>query len=246
MSEYYTGIGSRETPQEVMNTMTRIAQALQRAAVLRSGGAPGADDSFEKGVTDPTRQEIYLPWPGFNSRKGPGTYVMSQILSREMQYKAEELVKRFHPAFHNLSSGAKSLMQRNVLQILGQDLKTPSSFVVCWANGVKWDKEGLISDVKGGTGMAVRLARYLHIPIIHMTEPSHVFLVEAMLDGNISELKKCMSDLNMCDAEKHKSAMEGFLQELFPEKSITEQPVQQQIQQDTKPTGRWKRSPIKG
>lgn len=46
---FYTGIGSRETPQEIQNLMFKIAQKLDSKYILRSGGADGADLAFEKG-----------------------------------------------------------------------------------------------------------------------------------------------------------------------------------------------------
>jgi hypothetical protein len=43
----YAGIGARHTPPDVLALMHRIAGALaQRCWVLRTGGAPGADQAF--------------------------------------------------------------------------------------------------------------------------------------------------------------------------------------------------------
>ncbi len=64
--DIYTGIGSRETPTGIMNLMTDTACYLSRkGVVLRSGGADGADSSFEKGASTGLK-EIYLPWKYFN------------------------------------------------------------------------------------------------------------------------------------------------------------------------------------
>ncbi len=48
------------------------------------------------------------------------------------------------------------LQARNCYQILGEDLKTPSLFVVCWHTG------------SGGTTQAVRLARKHNIPVFNL------------------------------------------------------------------------------
>src|SRR4051794_35199053 len=59
MAKIYTGIGSRQTPAEVLALMTRIAQALDAEGyILRSGEAAGADTAFAQGAT---RREIFLP-----------------------------------------------------------------------------------------------------------------------------------------------------------------------------------------
>lgn len=47
---YYAGVGSRETPQDILNTMYKIGKYLaSKGYTLRSGGAIGADTAFENG-----------------------------------------------------------------------------------------------------------------------------------------------------------------------------------------------------
>lgn len=69
----YAGIGSRETPPDVLADMRLIGAKLAlRRFTLRSGGADGADLAFEE--VAPGRlagkaarpREIYVPWKGFN------------------------------------------------------------------------------------------------------------------------------------------------------------------------------------
>ena len=70
MSRHYAGIGSRKTPPEILEAMTRIAAELERRDwILRSGGADGADLAFESGVQDAAHKEVYLPWKSFNGRQ---------------------------------------------------------------------------------------------------------------------------------------------------------------------------------
>jgi hypothetical protein len=54
---------------------------------------------------------------------------------------------------------AKKFHSRNVHQVLGRDLKTPSDFVICWT------ADGGFS---GGTGQALRIADDHGIPIFNM------------------------------------------------------------------------------
>lgn len=140
---YYAGIGSRETPPEILSLMTRIAEKLSSMGyILRSGGAPGADTAFEFG-SDPEKMEIFLPWKGFEGNLSPlwGPSDAAMLLGAE-----------FHPAWDGLSDGSKRMHARNCHQVLGSDLETPVSFVICWTQGGK---------ATGGTGQALRIAESL-------------------------------------------------------------------------------------
>ena len=147
---YYTGIGSRETPDEVMVIMEALSETLASSGYcLRSGGASGADTAFENKAT---AKEIYLPWNGFNRRFENGVeYIVPPI--------DLNLINEFHPQPDKLSTSGLKLMNRNSYQVLGRDLATSSSFVICWT------KDGKAS---GGTGQAMRIAMSRNIPIYNL------------------------------------------------------------------------------
>jgi hypothetical protein len=77
----------------------------------------------------------------------------------EIVAKAQEIARKYHPAWNNLSHAAKKLMTRNTFQILGYDLNTPVSVVVCWTLGGR---------IQGGTGQALRIAKDMNIPIFNL------------------------------------------------------------------------------
>ena len=137
----YTGIGSRETPKNILEKMVIIAKwYAENGHTLRSGGAEGADNAFEKGCdVGSGRKEIYLPWKGFNRNPSPLFIIPSE---------AFEIAAKFHPAWSRCSNGARMLHARNVMQVLGKDPKNPvlSDLVVCWHQG------------HGGTTQACRIA----------------------------------------------------------------------------------------
>lgn len=146
-TKIYTGIGSRETPEPILRKMTEIAQILGNAGwTLRSGGASGADTAFEQGAT---LKEIYLPWKGYSGNTSP-LYKISK--------EATKLAEQFHPAWNRCGKAAKLFHSRNVYQVLGYDLKTPTQFIICWHNGT------------GGTLQACRIAEAYKIPIFNMSE----------------------------------------------------------------------------
>lgn len=151
---YYAGIGSQKTPSDIMALMTDIAQVLNRFNItLRSGGAQGADTAFEQGAAN--LKQIFLPWSDFEGRRANGSSILCIPENPDMF----EIAKQFHPAWHRCSPGAQRLHARNVCQILGPDLQTPTDFVVCWTpNGSR----------SGGTGQALRMAEHYNIPIFDL------------------------------------------------------------------------------
>lgn len=146
---YYTGIGSRETPQEILDLFIIVGRFLaQKNFTLRSGHAKGADQAFEIGCDKVKgKKEIYIPWKNFENSDS------SLIVSKP---KAFEIGEKFHPAWGNLSDGARKLQARNSHQILGEELCELPDFVICWT------KKGKGS---GGTGQAIRIAKYYNVPI---------------------------------------------------------------------------------
>lgn len=146
---YYTGVGSRETPDDVGELFSDIAYFLEsKGFILRSGAAPGADAFFERGVCENINKEIWVPWEGFNGST-------STLLPTP---ESSVLARKYHPIFDKLKDGAKLLHSRNCHQVLGADLNTPSKFLLCWTNG---------GEVVGGTATAIKLARDNNIQILN-------------------------------------------------------------------------------
>lgn len=168
-----TGVGSRKTPREVLNTMTRIgAWCRQKRVPLRSGHADGADWAFEQGA-----QEFciaYLPWRGFR--------VDYTSRARNVLYKpspeTEAWVDRLHPNAGRLMPGARKLHGRNVWQVLGSKLNTPSSALVCWTPGAK---------LVGGTRTAIVLAQEHGIPVFNLAAQGEEEVLESLYQLWVAE-----------------------------------------------------------
>jgi hypothetical protein len=164
MTRIYAGIGSRQTPQDVLSRMTAIAD--KRAVhgwVLRSGAADGADAAFERGAVSAGGQtEIYLPFPRFRGHRS-GT-VASTLPN---WHDALAIAASHHPAWERCSPVARQLLARNVFQILGPDLQAPVEDVLFFAPSTT-ARDGRIVDASGGTGLAIRLAATLSIPVRYL------------------------------------------------------------------------------
>lgn len=158
--KFYAGIGSRRTPEEVLQRMRSLARQLaQLGYVLRSGAADGADAAFESGCAAAGgAMEIWLPWRGFNGHADTGLYPSKAHA---------DLAKTVHPAWERLSRGPQALHSRNVGQVLGADCATPVEFVLCWTpEGCQAESERTRDT--GGTGTAIVLADRRGIPVFNL------------------------------------------------------------------------------
>lgn len=174
--KYYTGVGSRNTPEDVQQLMEAVADKLAREGyVLRSGGAYGADLAFQRGANKPFQRGqdilthppiVYLPWEGFNlqiQKNVLGQYIV--VSYHPLRDKARQIVSEVHPAWDKCSQGAKALHTRNAYQVLGDDLNTPSSFCLLWAEPDGTDA------VKGGTNTAYQLCKRHGVPTYNLYYP---------------------------------------------------------------------------
>lgn len=157
----YTGIGSRKTPSDVCMLMSDIAKQLAKRWFLRSGYADGADKAFGKGAYQVNAQQVhYLPWAGFNNApRNNNIFVSLDQLPRSVVIQAAEMAAQLHHNWAACSQGARKMHTRNMFQVLGDDLNTPTDMVVCWT------PKGSGS---GGTGQAMRLAKKLDIPVFDL------------------------------------------------------------------------------
>jgi len=149
---YYTGIGSRSTPKILEPILFGIAKKLEENDfILRSGGADGADKFFELGaLSNLGRSQIFLPWKFFN-------YSHSSLFNINPQ--AFTIAKQIHPNWNVLTDNSKKLHARNVHQVLGEHLNSPSLFLICWTPNGK---------IIGGTATAINLAKEYNIPVFNL------------------------------------------------------------------------------
>lgn len=115
MINFYAGIGSRNTPENILNIMKFIAIKLESDSFfLRSGHAIGADTAFESNIKN---KEIFE--------------------ANDASLKAIEYASKFHSNWNNCSEYVKKLHGRNAMIILGQNLDKPVKFVICWTKNGK-------------------------------------------------------------------------------------------------------------
>lgn len=150
--KYITGVGSRETPVDIIPVIREILGVLTpNEWVLRSGAANGADSYFEhEAIKLGIHAAIFLPWRGFNGHNSPYSFVGDAAL---------HMASTIHPAWDKLSQAGQKLHGRNCYQVLGRELNTPSSLVICWTPNGK---------DTGGTRTAIVLARQNNVPVFNL------------------------------------------------------------------------------
>ena len=155
MAKYYTGVGSRNTPVDILSLMSAISKRLAGLGwTLRSGGAAGADTAFEGGTS---RADIFY--------------------EEYANMAAMEIASKFHPAWNRCNEYVRKLHARNAFQVLGFDLDTPSKFLVCWT------PDGCISHATrsiqtGGTGTAISIADHYGVKVFNLARPEHLKRLE--------------------------------------------------------------------
>src|SRR5574343_117609 len=155
---YYTGVGSRNTPNSILQIMIECGRSLaQFNTCLRSGAADGADAAFEHGCDiQHGMKEIYLPWKHFNKHPSELYNISTEALDIAQQV--------YGPRWKYLKPSVKNLMARNMYQVSGLNLNTPSDFLLCWTpDGCNSIHSRTLDS--GGTGQALAYADMLNIPI---------------------------------------------------------------------------------
>lgn len=184
--KYYTGVGSRETPDDIIKVMNQLGKKLaDQGWVLRTGGAKGADQAFELGWVHHvqenkifTKAEIFLPWNGYENHTRDamfGCNILPDLDDEGLCIVAEGIAASTHPNWSACKQGARKMHTRNVYQVLGRDLKTPSNMLVAWT---KLTKKG---DPMGGTATAIKLAQNHGIPCFNLNKPKDLEKIQNYL-----------------------------------------------------------------
>jgi hypothetical protein len=171
--KFYAGIGSRQTPPDILEFMEKVAIKLDSDGyILRSGGAEGADRAFERGVSNPNKKQIFY--------------------AKHAPLWAFDEVKKYIPTdrsgFDGWSPYVRKLLARNMCQILGENGDSPVEFVVCWTPSTVYTDSSA-----GGTAYAIRCALAYNIPVYNFVIPNVLTLWQGTkLGGAIIDNRKLL------------------------------------------------------
>ena len=187
--KYCTLVGSRETPDLVVDYMFRTGRAMCDLGYRgRSGAAPGADTAFWKGAQASKRYDEvgfdnFLPnsWMFNNEKFGfikpdPANRIYDASTFDDNYEQAQEYAFKARGSFEGLKQGGIQLHTRNAYQVLGRGLNRPSRGLICWAIPV-----GRQGKVKGGTNTAVQIALSEGVEVINLYHDHALRRIEAFL-----------------------------------------------------------------
>lgn len=178
----FAGIGTSRTTEKECRQLSLISlcMVLSGHRVL-SGCAHCSDHAFEFGAKvaydfihsrddsdlpkDYTKVFTgFLPWQGFNLRPNTSEYPKLDLTN------ALHLTAKYHPVFDKLTDPIKRLMARNAMQVLGQELNSKVSCIICSTSDGA-NAANKISSKTGGTGQALRIAHDYGVPIYNNQNP---------------------------------------------------------------------------
>jgi hypothetical protein len=192
MNKIYAGIGSRETPPEVLDDFKKLGAFLAKHGyILRSGAAEGADAAFEAGCDSISgKKEIYLPWKKYNENP-------SQLLNDQAGW---DLAVQIHPYWDNLNLNAKLLIARNSNIVMGMQIQQPCDFIICWTP----DGREI-----GGTAQALRIAKKYKIPVYNLGNSKDKDKLRAFLRKTVLKHEKAKTSRKNSTPKKRRCSLQS-------------------------------------
>ena len=181
----YAGIGSRETPTEILSMMHDCAMLLAHDGYICSTGAcVGADQAFATGANAANGNiYLHLPWHSYEKQWIDSLSIrnLKLFVLKKSDREAHNSVAMYHPNYESLLKNNKfgviALHARNYnILFLPQQV----DFIICWT---KWGK------ISGGTGQAIRIAIDNHIKVFNLGDISCFNLFQFKLEERNSDLE---------------------------------------------------------
>lgn len=150
-----TLVGSRRAPFYIRQEAIELGEAFSELGYkARSGGALGMD-TYWLCQYDPELATVY--------RHDDRSYDARTVNTTRLGAfdEAIDIINRIVPHIAYMDATARLLHYRNAFQVLGDDLRSPSDYLLYWSplkNGVP----------VGGTKTAVLLAKRVGIPVLHL------------------------------------------------------------------------------
>jgi hypothetical protein len=148
----FVGARRKEIPDSEFEILSAAYPRIGRALVGKgitaiSGGADGMDQLAEKAFGNNVISYRTDRWP--NSPR------FVRVLDEKVYATALQMVASIHPAWERVKPEHRALHARNMAQVLQDDLRHPTAFLVAWAK-----PKGVSID--GGTRSAYELSRRVH------------------------------------------------------------------------------------
>lgn len=187
----FTLVGSRETPKDIYLLMRELAQLLLSFGWDGYSGASGfADKQLEQAYFYNYYRNIaqgtiycFMPWGHFDSLFKFQEKVVYYNTPMLPDYDRAKVIAKEHYDKYNdydkLGVGAKSMMNRNVYQVLGPELKHKTDITIYWAKPAT--SKNMVC--QGGTNLAVALSEHYQVPTINLYFPWVEQRIRALLNA---------------------------------------------------------------
>ena len=197
MSYYFTGIGSRKIGKSFDSIyLAKLASYFAKEGfIVRHGDAVGSDRIFRDEFRNRGKQEIYIPWKSFIDDYDYSADMGDCVLGEINVYCISDYDKKSIKEINHIlkecglyfkKESTTKLVQRNVLQVLGKDLQTPSEFVICWTpDGAESLKD--ISKDTGGSRVAIGVADLFDIPVYNIKNNDTLEYITDVIGINLLE-----------------------------------------------------------
>lgn len=196
----YTGVGSRETPPDVLRLMRRIGYIMaMKGVALRTGEADGADHAFYKGVVDANdvhgvkfKNEVFVAGApkSYHYVNDVVDIFSSNLMSVAPIKQFRETAVSIRGSWDDLSLIGAKCHIRSVAQVLGVDGNSPSRGLICWAKPVNpiTVTETKMRHVEGVTNTAYCTAILHNIPVYNLHEYLHRAYFEDWVNQELDKL----------------------------------------------------------
>lgn len=174
----YVITGNADTPADVLEKFRELALKLESMGfIARTSAFEGPDQIVDKVLQI---KEIHLPWSPFNERESKLSFSSKNSL---------EIAEAFHPSFSGLKPGVQKFLSKNVRMALGNNLKSPALFLVCYSqDGAESAAEKSIKT--GNIGHLIAVCSAIPIPIFNFGKPDAEQRLLNYLSGSLNPLNK--------------------------------------------------------
>lgn len=168
----YAMLAGSGAPRNIQVFVGKVARELGEAGcVLRSGGEEGFEASAESNAR---QSEIFLPYKRFNRNDSPRF---------EQHKKSFDIAKDVTKSWLRINEFAKKCAARYVHAILGDNLDSPASLIICWSEDGAVTEEQT-SSRSGHVKTAISVAERNGIPLLNLGRRDDIDLLISCLRPN--------------------------------------------------------------
>lgn len=190
----WTGVGSREVPEEIAEYQRWVGhQMALLGGKLSTGDAIGSDENFLTGYNEGIQErdgsspaEVHYTW---RKNKRGLVHCPARGFHEAERYdtfdRAQEIAHVARGSFNGLFPSGIALHTRNAFQVLGVSLDRPAWLCVLYARPI-----GKRGNVKGGTNTAKRIADMNNIPVVNIYLPEEREKLTNWINGQLTKIKE--------------------------------------------------------